>query len=63
MSKKALRPVVVPRAEFDRMIAQMLRGDQLPKAIEKVMEWPATCPGPCFPAVFRSWMSHPAFEG
>ena len=61
MSKQKLKPVTVPHAEFERMLRMMMRPDPLSAAIEKATGWPAKCPGPCFPSVYRSWMSHPAF--
>jgi len=36
--------------------------DRIDVAIEKVMQWPYYCPGPCFPIVYRAWMSHFAFQ-
>jgi len=42
-------------------LLRLLGQDPIDAAIEKVTEFPAKCPGPCFPLVGRPWMSHPAF--
>jgi len=43
-------------------LMRMFQPDPIDAAIERVTGWPAKCPGPCFPLVFRAWMSHPAFQ-
>lgn len=46
---------------LDEIMALFQKQDPIDKAIESVMQWPMKCPGPCFPLVYRGYMSHPAF--
>ena len=63
MSKKTSKQASAPPVSLSiEDLMRMFRPDPIDAAIEKITEWPAKCPGPCFPLVFRSWMSHPAFQ-
>jgi hypothetical protein len=61
MSKKHSKPTNEQsvRVSLEDLFAAY---DRIDMAIEKVTEWPAKCPGPCFPIVHRAWMGHIAFQ-
>jgi hypothetical protein len=59
MSKKHSKPESVPLVESGPPpgFMEMVHEHQLNQAIEKVTQWFAKCPGPCFPHVYRGWDS------
>lgn len=67
MSKKHSKKASAPSAEVVQHVLtaddlmRMFRPDPINVAIERVTQWPAVCPGPCFPIVHRGWMTWPPF--
>lgn len=57
MTKK--NEIVLSMDDLMRMMNE--RRDPIAVAIEKLTQWPEKCPGPCFPLVYRGYLSHPDF--